>query len=86
MRRVNVADAKAHLSAYLREVKNGETLVICERNVPVAELRAYHEEARRTPRLGFMKGRMWIAKDAFDPMSEAELAEWERPTLPDDGR
>lgn len=85
MKRVNVADAKAHLSAYLREVKAGETLVICERNVPVAEVRPYDEEAHRTPKLGFLRGRVWIAKDAFDPMSEAELAEWERPIFPDDG-
>ena len=37
--RINVADAKAHLSQYLRRVKAGETIVICERNVPIAEIR-----------------------------------------------
>jgi prevent-host-death family protein len=37
--RVNIAEAKAKLSQYVRQVKNGETILLCERNVPVAELR-----------------------------------------------
>ena len=40
MIRVNVAEAKAHLSRYLESVERGETVVLCRRNVPVAEIRA----------------------------------------------
>ena len=36
---VNIADAKAHLSRYLGRVERGETILLCRRNVPVAELR-----------------------------------------------
>ena len=39
MMRVNIADAKTHLSRYLRRVKQGEVVVLCRRNVPVAEIR-----------------------------------------------
>lgn len=36
---INIAEAKARLSHYIRRVRNGERLILCERNVPVAELR-----------------------------------------------
>ncbi len=38
MRRVGIADLKAHLSGYLRTVKKGETLLVMERDTPVARL------------------------------------------------
>lgn len=40
MIRINVHEAKARLSEYLARVEAGETVIICRRNVPVAELRA----------------------------------------------
>jgi prevent-host-death family protein len=45
MLRVNIAQAKARLSELMRRVKAGETVVISERNVPVAELRPLQSEA-----------------------------------------
>jgi len=39
MLNINIAEAKVHLSRYLSLVKNGETILICERNIPIAELR-----------------------------------------------
>lgn len=38
MKRVGVADLKAHLSAHLRTVKKGDTLVVVERGTPVARI------------------------------------------------
>ncbi len=35
----NIHEFKAHLSEYTRKVKSGETVILCERNVPIAELR-----------------------------------------------
>ena len=37
--RANIHEFKAHLSEYTRKVKSGETVILCERNVPIAELR-----------------------------------------------
>ena len=34
MRSVNIADLKAHLSAHIRRVREGEEIVVCERNTP----------------------------------------------------
>ena len=38
MQSVNIADLKNNLSAYLEQVKNGEELIIKDRNRPVARL------------------------------------------------
>lgn len=38
MKRVGIADLKAHLSGYLRTVKKGETLLVMERETPVARM------------------------------------------------
>jgi prevent-host-death family protein len=37
--RLNVDEAKTHLSRYLKRVEAGETLVLCRRNRPIAEVR-----------------------------------------------
>ena len=39
MIRVDIADAKTHLARYLDSVEKGEMVVICRRNVPIAEIR-----------------------------------------------
>jgi antitoxin (DNA-binding transcriptional repressor) of toxin-antitoxin stability system len=38
MRRVGIADLKAHLSEHLRTVRNGRTLIVLDRDAPVARL------------------------------------------------
>jgi prevent-host-death family protein len=38
MKKVGVADLKAHLSGHLRSVKKGEMLVVVERGTPVARI------------------------------------------------
>ena len=40
MKMVNINEAKAKLSEFLDAVAQGETVIICNRNQPVAELRA----------------------------------------------
>ena len=39
MIKVNLAEAKTRLSQYVASVERGETVVLCRRNVPVAEIR-----------------------------------------------
>ena len=39
MIKVNLADAKSHLSQYLDSVERGEPVILCRRNVPIAEIR-----------------------------------------------
>ncbi len=58
MTRINLHEAKARLSHYARLVKAGETVILCDRNKPFAEIRPIGEAARRKPKrkLGLMKG------------------------------
>ena len=36
---INIHEAKANLSRYLAAVEKGRTVIICKRNVPIAEIR-----------------------------------------------
>jgi len=57
MLRVNLHEAKARLSALARRVKAGETIILCERNKPFAEIRPLPGVATaRKRKLGLMKG------------------------------
>ena len=38
VKRVNIGEIKTHFSAYLKGVKNGEKVLVTERNKPVAKL------------------------------------------------
>jgi prevent-host-death family protein len=43
MQRARVAQLKAHLSQYLARVRRGDTVVVCDRNTPIARLVPYAE-------------------------------------------
>jgi prevent-host-death family protein len=38
VKRVNISDLKAKLSAHIQRVRRGEEVVICDRNTPVARI------------------------------------------------
>ncbi len=38
MKTVKISDLKAHLSAHIQHVKDGEEILVCERNRPVARI------------------------------------------------
>jgi len=76
--RVNVAEAKAHFSKYLKRVKAGETVVICERNVPVAEIRPLGGEHQRRERPLLPTHPGWAIPDSFfDPLPDDLLDAFE---------
>ncbi len=37
---LNIHEAKTHLSKYLADLHEGETIVLCRRNAPIAEIRS----------------------------------------------
>jgi prevent-host-death family protein len=45
MRTARVSELKAKLSAYLTEVRGGGTIVVYDRNTPIARLVPFEEEA-----------------------------------------
>lgn len=73
MTKVNIAEAKAHLSSLLEQAQGGEAVVICRRNVPVAELRPLPVALTAPHRTGIDRG-MKIPDSFFEPLP-AELIE-----------
>ena len=76
MNQVNIAEAKARLSYYLDRVSRGETVVICRRNVPIAELRRIPAPLQRPRPVGIDRG-MTIPDSFFEPLPDALLDAFE---------
>ena len=59
MRTVNIAELKAHLSAHIQLVRDGEEVLVCDRNQPVARivpcrLERHSKQAQRLVASGLM--------------------------------
>ena len=76
MIKVNISDAKAHLSRYLERVESGETILVCRRNVPVAEIRPVPRRPERPRPVGIDRG-MTIPDSFFEPLPDELLDEFE---------
>jgi antitoxin (DNA-binding transcriptional repressor) of toxin-antitoxin stability system len=84
MKMVNINEAKAKLSEFLDAVAAGETVIICNRNQPVAELRAIPKKRTEPRPIGLAKGTIKIHPSFYDPMTEEELAEfYDGPIFPE---
>lgn len=73
MKRINVYEAKTHLSRYLGEVERGEVVVVCRRNVPIAELRSLRTRPAEPRPVGRAEGRFHVPESFFDPLPEDVL-------------
>jgi prevent-host-death family protein len=83
MHKVNIHEAKTHLSRLIDEVKAGEEVIITRNGKPVARLMPVQKvHSHRTP--GGWKGQVWIADD-FDETSEDLIdAFYNSPIFPDE--
>ena len=87
MIKVNIQEAKTHFSRYIDRVVDGEVVIVCRHNRPVAELRAVAAEPVRPARVaGLLKGKVHWEPDAFAPMTDEEVAEFDgAPVVPEGG-
>jgi len=77
MIRLNVHQAKTHLSKYLDRAAQGETILLCKRNTPVAEIRAV-APLRKTKRpIGLARNKFKISKSFFNPLPKELLDAFE---------
>ena len=73
MANVNLYEFKSHFSDYARRVKEGETVILCERNVPIAEIRPILKTTlERRPAPGLFRGKISVSDAFFD--ADTELA------------
>jgi antitoxin (DNA-binding transcriptional repressor) of toxin-antitoxin stability system len=66
---ININEAKAHLSKYLHAVETGETVVLCRRNVPVAEIRLL------PPKVSTSSRPIGLAQDCGEPLPASFIDE-----------
>jgi prevent-host-death family protein len=67
-----VRQAKANFSRLIKEARNGKEVVITRGKQPVAKIIPIASAAKkRIP--GMLKGQIWSALDAFDPLTDEEL-------------
>lgn len=70
MIKANIHDVKAHLSEYLAKVEAGESIIICKRNVPIAELHAIPQPITTPRPIGLAKGKFTVPASFFDELPD----------------
>lgn len=77
MVRLNIHEAKTHLSRYLRLLEEGEVILLCRRNVPIAEIRPLRPGKRKPRPIGVAKGEFEVPASFFEPLPEEILEAFE---------
>ncbi len=70
MIRINVYEAKTHFSRYLERIASGETIVLCRRNVPIAEIRPLPAARRKSRPIGLAGKGFQVPPAFFEPLPE----------------
>ena len=76
MSTVTIHAAKTNLSKLLARVEAGEEIVIARGKTPIARLTPIRSRPTGR-RFGAMKGIVSVGPEFFEPMTEAELKEWD---------
>jgi antitoxin (DNA-binding transcriptional repressor) of toxin-antitoxin stability system len=76
MIRLNIHAAKTHLSKYLAKLKKGDVIVLCRRNIPIAEIRPLHAEQKRRRPIGLASGCFEVPPGFYEPLPEDLQRAW----------
>jgi len=68
MIKVNIHEAKTHLSHYLDEVQKGEKILLCKRNQPVAEIRQIAPTSKSRRPIGLAKSIFQVPDTFFEEL------------------
>ncbi len=74
MIRINIHEAKTHLSRYLSRLAEGESIVLCKRNTPIAEIRPIPQPRKAGRPIGLDKGKFTVPPEFFEPLPPKLLA------------
>lgn len=77
MIQLNIQEAKTHLSRHLARLEEGETIILCRRNVPIAEIRPLKPEPKTERPIGVAKGEYTVPTEFFEPLPDDLLAAFE---------
>ena len=70
MNKVNIHQAKTHLSEYIAHLKEGESILLCKRNKPVAEIRLLPPLQIKKRPIGLAKKIFHVPESFFESLSE----------------
>ena len=70
MIKLNIHEAKTHLSAVLAKLRPGDKVLICRRNTPIAEIRALPRSKRKRRPFGLDSGRLNVRASFFEPLPD----------------
>ena len=68
MIKLNVHEAKTHLSRYLKKLARGEMILLCKRNIPIAEIRPVPRQRKTKRPIGLAKGKFKVPPEFFEPL------------------
>lgn len=68
MIKLNVHEAKTHLSRYLEKLARGERILLCKRNIPVAEIRPLPTDRKTKRPVGLAEGKFKVPPEFFEPL------------------
>jgi antitoxin (DNA-binding transcriptional repressor) of toxin-antitoxin stability system len=68
MIKLNIHEAKTHLSRYLDKLARGETILLCKRNIPIAEIRPLPRPRKTKCPIGLAKGKFKVPRTFFEPL------------------
>lgn len=70
MIKLNIHEAKTHLSKYLSRLEQGEKIILCRRNVPIAEIVPIPGTGNSPRPIGLAKGEFSVSPDFFAPLPD----------------
>ena len=70
-------EAKKHLSAHIAKLAEGDRIILCRRNRPVAEIRPILQPMDRARPVGLGRGLAEVPESFFDPGPDHLLESFE---------
>lgn len=71
--RTNILTIKAHLSEFLKKAQEGETILVCDRNIPLAKIVPISEHQTIPRSVGLAKGEFSVPRNFNEPLEDEEL-------------
>ena len=75
--RLNMHEAKTHLSRHVAKLKAGDRIILCRRNREIAEIRPIAEPSDEPRSIGLGKGLAEIPDSFFEPLPDEILDRFE---------
>lgn len=77
MIKLNIHEAKTHLSKYLAKLKVGERILLCKRNQPVAEITALPQLPTDSRPVGLAKDIFTVPRSFFEALPDDVIQAFE---------